>query len=89
MRYLLIKTISFYQKYLSFDQGLLPRYFGVQKKVCMYYPTCSEYMKQAIVMYGVFKGFWLGTQRIWRCNPRNEPGVDLVPEPLDQKNTKT
>lgn len=79
MRLFLIKIISFYQKYLSLDQGSIPRHLGLQKKVCMYYPTCSEYMKQSIVIYGVFKGVFLGIKRIWRCNPKNTPGVDLVP----------
>lgn len=27
---------------------------------CRYTPTCSEYMKQAIVKYGPIKGVWLG-----------------------------
>lgn len=79
MKQLCIFVISIYQKYLSFDQGSIPRFFGYQKKVCIYYPTCSEYMKQSITKYGVIKGLYLGSKRLLRCNPRREPGVDLVP----------
>lgn len=76
---LLIWSISFYQKFLSLDQGSIPHFFGFNKKVCIYYPTCSEYMKQAVSNYGVFKGTHMGIKRLLRCNPRNTPGVDLVP----------
>ena len=46
---------------------------------CRFYPTCSEYMKQAIIKYGIFKGGWLGIKRICRCHPGNEGGYDPVP----------
>ena len=46
---------------------------------CRFYPTCSEYMKQSIEKYGVFKGVWLGVKRICRCHPMNEGGYDPVP----------
>ncbi len=45
-------------------------------KCCRFYPTCSEYTKQAIMKYGVLKGSWLGFKRILRCNPFNEGGYD-------------
>ncbi|PWL78399.1 membrane protein insertion efficiency factor YidD [Candidatus Gastranaerophilales bacterium] len=46
---------------------------------CRFYPTCSEYTRQAIVKYGIFKGGWLGLKRICRCHPWNEGGYDPVP----------
>ena len=46
---------------------------------CRFYPTCSEYTRQAIVTYGFFKGGWLGLKRICRCHPWNEGGYDPVP----------
>lgn len=47
--------------------------------VCRFYPTCSEYMKQAVKKYGILKGGWLGIKRICRCHPFNEGGYDPVP----------
>ena len=46
---------------------------------CRFYPTCSEYMKMAVIKYGVIKGGWLGIKRICRCHPLNEGGYDPVP----------
>ena len=43
---------------------------------CKYYPTCSEYMGQAISKYGVIKGVFLGIKRIIRCNPFSKGGYD-------------
>ncbi len=79
MRKILIGILVFYQKYLSPDTGALPRLFGRSKKTCIYYPSCSEYTKQAIEIHGSFKGIRLGVSRIARCTPFHEPKVDLVP----------
>ena len=49
---------------------------------CRFYPTCSEYTKQAIIKYGIIKGGWLGVKRICKCHPLNEGGSDPVPERL-------
>lgn len=43
---------------------------------CKFYPTCSEYMHQAIEKYGTKKGIWLGTKRILKCNPFSKGGFD-------------
>ena len=64
-----ILMISVYQKTLSPDTGILKRIGLVRKPVCVFYPTCSEYTKEAIQKYGVLKGFWLGVKRIFRCHP--------------------
>lgn len=46
---------------------------------CKFIPTCSNYMKEAIITHGVLKGGWLGLKRIMRCNPWNVGGYDPVP----------
>ncbi len=46
---------------------------------CRFYPTCSEYTKQAIEKYGIIKGGKLAFKRIIKCHPLNEGGYDPVP----------
>ena len=71
MKNFLIKIIKFYQKRISpFFSNL-----GIH---CKYYPSCSEYMKQAIEKYGCLKGLFLGICRLLRCNPFSKGGVDLL-----------
>ncbi len=43
---------------------------------CRFYPSCSDYMMQAIERYGVAKGVLLGIKRILRCNPFSKGGYD-------------
>lgn len=69
MKKILIKIIEWYQKNIS---GILE-----SKNIrCKYYPTCSEYTKQAIEKYGAIKGSILGIARIIRCNPFSKGGYD-------------
>ncbi|MCL2665777.1 MAG: membrane protein insertion efficiency factor YidD [Defluviitaleaceae bacterium] len=46
---------------------------------CRFYPSCSEYMYEAVEKYGALKGFWFGIKRILRCHPFCEGGYDPVP----------
>ena len=66
MKKILIKFILFYQKYISPMLG----------KKCKFYPTCSEYTKQAIIKYGCIKGVLLGLKRIMKCHPFSKGGYD-------------
>lgn len=52
---------------------------------CRFHPTCSEYMIEAVQIFGVFKGFYLGFKRLGRCHPMCEGGFDPVPK----KSSKT
>lgn len=72
MRRIFIYLIKGYQKFIS---PVLKR----GEINCKYYPSCSEYMKQAIEKYGCFKGIYLGIKRILRCHPFAKGGYD----PLD------
>lgn len=65
-RLYLIKLINFYQRNISI----------FRKRSCVFYPTCSEYTKQAIEKYGAFRGVYLGFLRILRCHPWQKNHID-------------
>lgn len=46
---------------------------------CRYYPSCSQYAKEAVLKYGFLRGIGLAARRIVRCNPWNPGGIDFVP----------
>lgn len=69
MRKVLIYFICKYQKHIS-------PIFKANGTNCKFYPSCSEYMKQAIEKYGSFKGIFLGIKRLLRCHPFSKGGYD-------------
>ena len=69
MKWLLLRLIAAYQLLLS-------PFFGRQ---CRFYPTCSEYAREAIDIHGALKGSWLAVRRIVRCGPWHSGGADPVP----------
>ena len=71
MKKILIFFINIYQKHIS---SLISKE-GIH---CKFYPTCSEYAKQAIDKYGIIKGNILAIYRIIRCNPFSHGGVDKL-----------
>lgn len=81
MKRLLLSLIRFYQKYLSFDTGLL-KFLWLSDGACRFTPRCSEYTYQVIERYGIITGSWLGIKRILRCHPWNKGGYDPIPKHL-------
>jgi len=63
-----VAVLSAYKRYIS---PYLP-------PACRFYPTCSEYAKEAVEKYGVLKGALLSVWRVLRCNPFNKGGYDPV-----------
>jgi putative membrane protein insertion efficiency factor len=70
MKKIFIVLIRLYQKYISPLLG----------NNCRFSPTCSEYAIEAIETFGVFKGMYLATKRVLKCNPWCEGGIDPLPK---------
>ena len=68
MQKILITIVKFYQKFISIYLG----------KRCRFYPSCSQYMIDAVEKYGFLKGFFKGIKRILRCHPLNPGGIDQI-----------
>ena len=78
MKKMMIGMVRGYQRYIS---PLTP-------PSCRYYPTCSNYMIQAIQKHGAVKGTLMGTARILRCHPFTKGGYDPVPDHFSLKRNK-
>lgn len=68
MKTVIIFVIKWYQMLIS---PLFP-------PACRFYPTCSEYMIDAVRVKGVIKGVLCGFKRILKCHPFHKGGVDFV-----------
>ena len=68
MRYLCIKAIRFYQRFVSPVIGAR----------CIYLPTCSQYTIEAIEEWGALRGILMGAYRILMFNPFSKGGFDPV-----------
>ncbi|HJD67661.1 MAG TPA: membrane protein insertion efficiency factor YidD [Rickettsia endosymbiont of Bembidion lapponicum] len=76
MTSILLLLLKFYQYFISPLLG----------NNCRFYPTCSEYAKDAITSHGNIKGLWLAVKRIIKCQPFCDGGYD--PVPISIKNSK-
>lgn len=69
LKKILLFLIFIYQKAIS----------PYLRSSCRYIPSCSEYAKEAVIKYGVFKGSFLAVARVLRCNPLAKKIYDPVP----------
>ncbi len=68
MRFLITAALRAYKLLVS---PMLP-------SACRFYPTCSEYTRQAVERYGAARGMWMGLKRLSRCHPFHAGGIDPV-----------
>jgi putative membrane protein insertion efficiency factor len=61
--------IRFYQYFFSPRLGY----------VCRFFPSCSVYATEALVVHGFFKGVFLIIKRLMKCHPFHRGGFDPVP----------
>ena len=55
------------------------RAFEGRPSPCRFFPTCSEYSREAIEQHGSGRGLWLTIRRLARCRPFGPSGFDPVP----------
>jgi putative membrane protein insertion efficiency factor len=63
----LVFLLEVYKRRIS---PLLPR-------ACRFSPTCSEYARLALLKHGLWRGSFLATGRLLRCQPFHPGGIDL------------
>lgn len=69
VRWVFVLPLVLYQGLIS---PLLPQ-------SCRFFPSCSEYARQAIQKHGLRKGGFLALKRLLRCHPLSKGGYDPVP----------
>ncbi|MEK7313987.1 MAG: membrane protein insertion efficiency factor YidD [Deltaproteobacteria bacterium] len=73
---MLKKILTFVLRcYKSLISPLLP-------PACRFYPSCSDYAREAVESFGAAKGFLMALRRFLRCHPFNPGGYDPVPEKI-------
>jgi len=46
---------------------------------CRFYPSCSDYAREALERHGLGRGSWLALRRVGKCHPYHPGGFDPVP----------
>lgn len=50
---------------------------------CRFYPSCSDYAREALERHGSLRGSWLAVRRLCRCQPFHPGGYDPVPDRIE------
>jgi len=48
---------------------------------CRFYPSCSDYAYESILVHGAIKGLYLAAKRLLKCHPFHPGGHDPVVKP--------
>ena len=70
-----ILIIKIYQFFIS----------PILKANCRYLPTCSEYALLSLKEFGIIKGLYLASKRIFSCHPYGGEGHDPVPKKMKEE----
>jgi len=68
--------------------ALYQRLTAGRVSACRFYPSCSEYAREAIETHGAWRGSAFALQRLSRCRPLGPHGVDLVPQLKEVRSTQ-
>lgn len=71
MNRVIIQLINLYKIFFS-------NIFGRYVSGCKFYPSCSEYSKEAFEKHSFLKAFIMTIWRIARCNPLTRGGYDPI-----------
>lgn len=83
MKFFLVELIRLYQKTVSPDHGIFSRVR--RAPTCRYYPTCSEYARDAILAHGAARGTVMAIRRVLRCTPWHAGGYDPLRHPTSMR----
>jgi len=70
MKKIVLFFINIYQKFIS----------PMTSSKCRFYPSCSNYSKEAFETHNFLKATYLSIKRILKCHPFNDGGYDPVPK---------
>lgn len=77
LKAVLLALLRLYQKTLSLEHGALGKILPL--RVCRFFPSCSEYMRESLERFGVLRGMYLGLRRLLRCHSLSPGGYDPAP----------
>jgi putative membrane protein insertion efficiency factor len=63
-------------------QALLSPFLGGR---CRFYPTCSDYAREALTEKGFLLGSRLTLRRLFKCHPFGKKGFDPVPKSFSKR----
>jgi len=79
MKNIMLFIIDIYKLYIS----------PFLRNRCRFYPTCSSYIKMAIIKFGFYQGIIIGIRRLLKCHPFCVTfGYDPIPEKINKISNK-